>query len=252
MFSHGLKLKIGFTSKNFSILQKICSGIVSLAEKNQRKNYPKRIILIRHGQSEANVKPTIYLTIPEYRVRLTEKGKIQAQNSSKNLKKIIGNESVKFYVSPYTRALQTYENIIPNFTQNKHSMIIEPWLREQELGNFHDLVKKTLDTREYVGKFYYRFADGESGADVYNRATLFIDRMFKDFNKMKKKEFNNIVIVCHRFFMRAFVASFLRMTVPEYEGIGSPENAGFWIFEKNKKLEYELKSKLPEYDRKKL
>lgn len=42
---------------------------------------PKRIILIRHGESEANVDRYLFGSIPDYRIELTEKGLVERQNS---------------------------------------------------------------------------------------------------------------------------------------------------------------------------
>ena len=40
-------------------------------------NRPKRIILIRHAESEGNVDETVYQRKPDHRIELTEKGKQQ-------------------------------------------------------------------------------------------------------------------------------------------------------------------------------
>ena len=74
-----------------------------------KANRPKRIILVRHGQSEANIDHKIYTHTPDNRISLTEKGKQQAKEASAFLKEIIGKESIKFMVSPYKRGIQTYE-----------------------------------------------------------------------------------------------------------------------------------------------
>ena len=44
---------------------------------------PKRIILIRHGESEANVNPHLFASVPDYAIELTEKGREQALNAGK-------------------------------------------------------------------------------------------------------------------------------------------------------------------------
>ena len=40
-----------------------------------QKNNPKRIILVRHGESEANILRNIYKTVPNNKIKLTENGK---------------------------------------------------------------------------------------------------------------------------------------------------------------------------------
>lgn len=60
---------------------------------------PKRIILIRHGESEANVDKYMFGRVPDYTIELTEKGREQAEEAGKRLKEVVGEESVYFYVS---------------------------------------------------------------------------------------------------------------------------------------------------------
>lgn len=54
---------------------------------------PKRIILIRHGESEANVNPHLFASVPDYAIELTEKGREQALNAGKRLKELVNDES---------------------------------------------------------------------------------------------------------------------------------------------------------------
>jgi broad specificity phosphatase PhoE len=64
---------------------------------------PKRIILIRHGESESNIDKTFYSQKPDYTSQLTLKGIEQAEDAGRRLKLLIGEESVFFYVSPFWR-----------------------------------------------------------------------------------------------------------------------------------------------------
>jgi broad specificity phosphatase PhoE len=72
---------------------------------------PKRIILIRHGKSEGNEDPGIYIEKPDYALELSEAGLWQADDAGKELKGIIGNERVMFYISPFFRTRSTFERI---------------------------------------------------------------------------------------------------------------------------------------------
>jgi broad specificity phosphatase PhoE len=53
---------------------------------------PRNIILIRHGQSEANVDKTIYKTKPDYAMELTELGKQQALEAGLKIKEYLSME----------------------------------------------------------------------------------------------------------------------------------------------------------------
>jgi broad specificity phosphatase PhoE len=51
---------------------------------------PRRIILIRHGKSEGNASRKVYLTTPDYAIKLTDEGKQQAIDAGKQIASIIG------------------------------------------------------------------------------------------------------------------------------------------------------------------
>jgi len=72
---------------------------------------PKRIILIRHGKSEGNADRNLLETIPDYALNLTPDGIEQARQAGQEIKKIIGQETLQVYVSPYFRTRQTYQYI---------------------------------------------------------------------------------------------------------------------------------------------
>jgi broad specificity phosphatase PhoE len=80
---------------------------------NQKR--PKRIILIRSGESEKDSDLKVYQNVPDNKVKLTKLGIQQSIVSGRNLKKLIGNESVFFYVSPLQRSVETFENISKSF-----------------------------------------------------------------------------------------------------------------------------------------
>jgi broad specificity phosphatase PhoE len=60
----------------------------------------KRIILIRHGQSEGNVDETAYETTADWQIALTSKGREQGRSAGRLLKELVGEEELMFYVSP--------------------------------------------------------------------------------------------------------------------------------------------------------
>src|SRR3982750_1286891 len=100
---------------------------------------PKRIILIRHGESEGNVDRIVYSQKPDYALLLTEKGIMQASNSGKELKDIVKKETIKFYISPLFRTRMTFENIAKHLSAHQINYIEEPRLREQEWGHLRSI-----------------------------------------------------------------------------------------------------------------
>ena len=62
--------------------------------------------------------------------------------------------------------------------ENKNGEIIKKWILNKEKKNL------TYDERDEVGKFYYRFENGESGADVYDRVSLFYDTLYREMDSV--------------------------------------------------------------------
>ena len=73
---------------------------------------PRRIVLIRHGQSVGNVDESAYVTTADWRIPLTDRGREQAFSAGKTLKGLIGEKEVFFYVSPYLRTAETLREVV--------------------------------------------------------------------------------------------------------------------------------------------
>jgi len=158
--------------------------------------------------------------MPDSQVELTEQGHQQAIDAGKKLRSIIGKESMYVYMSPYCRSKQTWIDIRKSFLPTQ--IITEredPRLREQEFGNITDLDQRQrqLEEQKKFGQFLYRFPCGESGADVYDRASLFLDTLFREMDNGHHDPTQNIVIISHGLFMRLFLTRYFRWTVEELE-----------------------------------
>lgn len=205
---------------------------------------PKRIILIRHGESQGNVDKTMYETTPDYKLRLTENGVNQAKVCGNTLKNLIKEDSCFFYVSPFWRTRDTFNNIKLAFENNSILSKEEPRLREQEWGHLRSVeeLKKIDQQRDDYGTFYYRIPEGESGADVYDRVSDFFGTIHRDFSKPDFSE--NCVIVSHGMTIRIFLMKWLHWTVEEFENLRNPKNCQIIILEKQENTKYELISSL--------
>ncbi len=205
---------------------------------------PKRIILIRHGESEGNVDRGIYSTVPDYKLNLTDKGKQQALECGKTLKHIVRDEPCFFYISPLWRTRQTFHEITKAFSESQYQMREEPRIREQEWGHLKDI--ETCDLidkeRDAYGVFYYRIPDGESAADVYDRVSDFFGTLHRDFEKPNFPE--NCIIVTHGMSIRLFLMRWFHWTVEEFDRLKNPDNCATIILEKNEDDKYDLKSEL--------
>jgi len=209
---------------------------------------PKRIILIRHGESEGNIDKGIIERKPDYALELSPKGIDQAVKAGKELKSILGEGSVHFYLSPFWRARMTLEQILPNFDRSKIRISEEPRLREQEWGHLRN-EKETAEIekqRDAYGSFYFRFPDGESGADVYDRVSDVFGTLYRDFNKPNFQE--NAVMVTHGTTIRLFLMRWFHWTVEQFEEYSNPYNCQIITLERKSNEKYELISELKKHE----
>ncbi|CAI6012560.1 unnamed protein product, partial [Closterium sp. NIES-65] len=206
---------------------------------------PHRIILVRHGQSEGNVDEAAYTRIPDSKIALTRKGWEQAVERGRKLRELIeadGEEDFKvyFYVSPYTRTLQTLRGVGLAFERERIAGVREePRIREQDFGNFQDREKMRREkkVRLSYGRFFYRFPDGESAADVYDRVTGFRETLRADIDvgRFQREEAAarnmNLVLVSHGLTLRVFLMRWYKWTVEQFEGLYNFPNAGCMIMQ---------------------
>lgn len=205
---------------------------------------PNRIILIRHGESTGNIDESVYGKIPDYKLVLSENGKKQAEDCGKKLKEFIHNESCFFYVSPFWRTRETFNQIQKSFKDELISFIEEPRIREQEWGHLRNAEDNEIinTERDKFGTFYFRIPDGESGADVYDRVSNFFGTLHRDFNKEDFPE--NCVIISHGMTIRLFLMKWFHWTIEEFENIRNPKNCQIIILDKRENGKYQLTSKL--------
>lgn len=208
---------------------------------------PKRIILIRHGESESNNNYDVLKNKPDFAVNLTDKGKRQALDAGLRVKALVDEVSligrVHFFVSPFYRTRQTFDGISRAFEAIKIKKTEDPRLREQEhtprilKGEDYDREAVSQERDDY-GHFYYRFEGGESCADVYDRISDFIGSLHREF---EKKDFPDVcVIVSHGMTNRVFLMRWLKMTVEEFEFLRNPKNCGVYVLNQQEDGKYKL------------
>lgn len=147
------------------------------------RRLPKRIILVRHGESQGNLDMSAYTTTPDYRIPLTALGVEQARAAGHRIRDVVaaggGNWKVYFYVSPYARTRATLREVGRAFPRDRVIGAREECrVREQDFGNFQveERMRAVKETRQRFGRFFFRFPEGESAADVFDRVASTIIR----------------------------------------------------------------------------
>jgi broad specificity phosphatase PhoE len=217
--------------------------IAEASARYAQKRRPRRLLLVRHGESLGNTDSTAYGRIPDSQMPLTAKGYIQAGDAGDSLAQLIGeDESILALISPYKRTQETFKGIQHQLGNRVRKVIHEPNLREQDFGNFQDPhdMGASLQERQKFGRFFYRFPHGESGADVYSRAESFMSSLFRHMDNPNRARHDNVLIVSHGIVMRMILMRFLRWTVEEYEQVYNPDNCEIWMLTRDDYGEYSL------------
>ena len=198
---------------------------------------PDTIILLRHGESESNVDKRTHQLKPDYAVELTLLGRKQARAAGQAIKVLIrGGSGIQFYVSPYWRTRQTYQEVAKVLRRHRQATYEDPRLREQEWGDDYVRAHGPRDyaavekARDAYGHFYYPLPGGESCANVYDRVSDIVGTMHRDF---EKPNFPRVVIVVtHGMTMRVFLMRWFHLTVEEFEKLANPLNGEFWVMQR--------------------
>lgn len=173
------------------------------------------LYLIRHGESLGNVSKQAYYDMPEWKIPLTEKGKEQAKEVGLILSDVVDPIII---TSPYTRAKDTAE-IIGKYSSTFSSYQESPLIYEREWGNLREEVEKfkTREERNHLFDFYRRPINGESFADCYQRAFIFLEHL-------KKIKHDNVIIVSHGEFLKVLLMIIDAYTVTEFESLPNIKN----------------------------
>ncbi|XP_052191722.1 phosphoglycerate mutase-like protein AT74 [Diospyros lotus] len=219
----------------------------------QQKTLPKRIILVRHGESQGNHDDTAYTTTPDHKIPLTQRGVEQAEAAGVDIHRVVSDDGhsdnwkVYFYVSPYERTRATLRQIGRSFPRDRLLGVREECrIREQDFGNFQqeDRMKIIKQTRERFGRFFYRFPEGESAADVYDRVSSFLESLWRDIDMNRlhceSSDELNLVIVSHGLASRVFLMKWFKWTVEQFEYLNNLGNCEFRVLQLGLGGEYSL------------
>lgn len=208
---------------------------------------PKKIVLVRHGESVGNVDEHLYGSVPDHQLNLTETGQKQSIAAGKILADMFVGESVHAYISHYHRTRDTFKGLLAGGLQTT-TMFEEPRLREQDWGHLRspETTEKIKEEREKYGTFHYRFPDGESGSDVYDRISGFLETLHRDF---KKGEYaDNTLLVTHGLTIRLFIMRWFHESVETFESWKNPKNCQIFVMERQQNDKYLLTAPMQKYD----
>lgn len=205
------------------------------------------LLLVRHGESAANMNRLVHKEIADHAISLTDNGVAQAALAASKVNNYLqqydtsltgkDRPNIGLWVSPYLRTRQTAEpfknlkwsNGNPLFVAMKEDVA----LVEQQFGLFDGLTDEELQEKypnEYAhynkcerfnGRFWARMPLGESRLDV----TLRVHQLFGTWQRdVEKHNIHKLVVVSHGVTIRAIVMRWLHHSVEWFEAEKNPTN----------------------------
>lgn len=218
---------------------------------------PLRIFLVRHGESETNVDAAIYDTTPDHAVKLTERGKRQAEEAGRYLRNFLTrtfgskknvDHHVRMYVSPFRRTRETAEGLIRSLNdcgeQWVDSVRESALLAEQDWGakegtgrlaeeKYQDELKRLEIKRKDHGAFWCRMPNGESAFDVCHRISAFFPDLLMAANveTVERRAVKTVIVVSHGITIRAFLTNWCRYSPEWFAGSRNPPNCSVQLLQ---------------------
>lgn len=219
----------------------------------------KRVFLVRHGQSEANIDPSKNRTVSDHKIELTETGHRQAIEAGQflnnyfdknfsyaspfvslfNKKADIQYPKIRMWHSPYTRTRQTAQHIQEccSFINDKREHLL---LTEQRFGIFDGLSDEERTElfpdfqshyekeKKHGGKMWPKMPLGDSRFDVCQR----VHQAFGTFHRdAQRHNIENIVVVGHGTTNRAFTLMWLHLPYEWMHTEPNPKNCSIRLLE---------------------
>src|ERR1041385_891297 len=185
---------------------------------SMRQNWPERLYLVRHGQSQGNVARDAAdeaglhengIETRDVDVPLSDLGLKQAEAAGRWFAALPREEKPEIILaSPYVRAKQTAEIICRQgaLAGGPARTIVDERLREREFGIFDRLTTAGIRHkfpeeaahRRRLGKFYHRPPGGESWADVILRLRSMLNTINLHYCDRR------VMVVCHQVVVLCF------------------------------------------------
>jgi len=215
-----------------------------------RRLFSTRILLVRHAESISNVDPSIYDTVGDHAVELSENGIEQCKRLRLELEDAL-HEGIPFrlWSSPFLRTQQTASQILqsPKIAQHCTDIIEsealvemnfgmfrgkkwQEWKRAEDeanqMGEIESLIFEHMNNERKKGKYFFQMLGGESPSQVATRLVPFVNELKA--SHMDWAE-NTHVLFTHGITMKCFVKVWMNYSHRWYHEVPRFPNAS--IFE---------------------
>ena len=187
-----------------------------------------REFLIRHGQSEGNVDPSIYYEKNDCDIELTDVGMNDARNVAQKIQNLSdASRYWSVYFSPYRRAVDTKDAIVErmHLDANVCEQRMIPQMRERDFGGLRDIMKDRVLTDDHFN-FFFRPPSGESLADCYDRSCFVADQLDRG------QSYGDRILVAHGEWIKTYLMYRLNWSIEEFDTYKNPKNCELILIEK--------------------
>jgi len=140
------------------------------------------------------------------------------------------NRRVHFVLSPFERTLQTARAMRTAFEHRIVRTDIESRIREQEFGNVQtEDFRVQREEQQKNGRFWYRFATGESGADVYDRVkSWWFESVLNVNTRIGYEPIDAMVVVTHGLTMRFVLMQLFSWSPTTFHSVWNADNCDLY------------------------
>ncbi|UYO54587.1 histidine phosphatase family protein [Rhodopseudomonas palustris] len=206
----------------------------------------RRLFLVRHGESEANLDKTVNARLPDTQISLSPHGFEQAYAAGQALASHLSpDRRIRIFTSPYLRARQTAQKLEEaltdhGFTYDKREAIE---IREISFGLFDGIPDEDLHVtfpleyahyekhKAFEGEFFAPMPLGESRCQVADRVKGIFGTILRDSSPTRPAPVRDFVIVSHGVTIRCFRMQWLHYPWEWYEHEPNPRNCSIQLIE---------------------
>ncbi len=214
-------------------------------EQDKRARLPELIILVRHGESEGNADNTLWRKKADNLIELSGMGVDEADFAGERMEKIFqmydddenlpSMKRIHLIVSPFERTIQTSFFMRPHIDHRIVRTDVETRIREQEFGNLQDDEFQSFrEEQKTIGRFWYRFPTGESGADVYDRVkSWWFESVLTVNNRVGYEPVDALVVVTHGLTMRFVLMQLFHWSPTTFHSVWNADNCDLYVLRKD-------------------
>jgi len=189
-----------------------------------------KIFLVRHAQSEEDIRPNFRSHVMDRRISITEEGKHQVRVLASVLRRrVMRYRRIRIYVSPSARAVQTMALFAASFRKIDFEIKYDERIRGLNWGSVTEkTIRKVEEERYRVGVLYFQFPDGDNTPEYVRNIKMFVGEFLADGSIGGHPEC--AIIFTHGFALRIIAKTLLSISDEEFRYLKNPPNCSIADF----------------------